>query len=226
MAVRKINGLSFPQWIKLQSFRDDPTGDLARDLCSTNALKTATTSQKVLELLNEVGSVEALKAGHVAVSEWEAGVVSVKPKAARIKKNEQFSLSKKILTSGLNHLIRSDALSLKSTEYFNEISVQYDAGGVPGLIRARSIGYGEVFLAVCLWPNEYAKEWMGTLLDDSKALLCGGAICQGHVERQNGQWLQISRDINDVVVNKFSLGGLRDLPDEAPLGFRQSGRLM
>ena len=63
---------TFTRWLRAQSHREDPVGDLARDLLADPVGPDHEHVTTVLDYVATVGGSGATDAGRAAVLEWEA----------------------------------------------------------------------------------------------------------------------------------------------------------
>lgn len=226
MSLEKVNGLTFMQWLKKQQHRDDPIGDLSRDTHTLRHNFKSHSHSEVLAYLEELGAPEAITAAKSAHEEWRSGTVTIKAIPATINKAEKLDLAKKVATIAVNHLIKIKALSLNPDITINKQHYSFDAGGVLGITGVREVSFSEVHLNVALWPKAGIEEWIGSMGFANTELTYAGAAFSTHIERRTGAFLQISKDNNNLIVDRYLLGGLRLLRQQSPNGFRQAGRLL
>ena len=225
MSSKKINGVTFMEWIELQSGRNDPVGDVARRVRDVAYAVTFKGQTDLLKYFKDYEGGDGFKAARTAVSEWRRKVVTIKPTVADLSKKERQELCSKVMTKALNHLLRTGQITLEAGDHNanGDIITHFDAGGVLGLVRATEKSFGEVEIFVLLSPKPGAEIWIGDQWT-SGTLEYGDVECSAWLERKTGKWLQIDKDHGHFAASNFVIDGVRGLTAETPLGYEPKGK--
>jgi len=228
MGSEKINGVTFMTWLELQGGRNDPVGDVARRVKDVAYAVTFKDASTLLDYFKEYESRDGFAAAEEAVTEWRRKVVTIRPKPAKLSKNEKQELCSKVMTKALNHLLRTQQITLEAGGHDAnaDIITHFDAGGVLGLVRAREISFGEVEISVLLSPKPDAENWIGMQCTSDGMLKYGDVECSAWLERKTGKWLQINKDYGHFAASAFVIDGVRSLKAETPIGFEPKGKFL
>ena len=77
-----------------------------------------------------------------------------------------------------------DARLHRTSEPFH---YEFTVGDIPAMAMVNNGGFGELRVAVALWPTKEARRWLGVTF---AGFLAGEAVADGWVERQDGAYLQ------------------------------------
>lgn len=101
-----------------------------------------------------------------------------------------------------------------------EFIYRFSVDGIPVVASVRDAGFDELSIHVAFWPGEEAERWVPVAMAGFSA---GEAFASGWLERRDGAWLQITKNLGSSFQSRKHRLGVIAKISLSPEGYSDNG---